>query len=1514
MKFSNKKRGEKITTRVLFGMQVFLSLLFIFSVIFPTSVGATAGVPKIINFQGRLMDSTGALLGGTSGTNYCYRFSIWDVSTGGTANPNQLWPSSYATPSTMTILTRDGVFDASIGDVSAGGDTLDYDFQTNDTVYVNVEVATKVGASCTTGGDEVFETLDPRPQIVSSGFAINSGTVGGYTPAQSATNNQIPVLTSGALVLGHATTAGLTSVGAAPLAVDAGSSGVLNLNNTSTGDILLGGGASSTGCTLTNSTGAFACTAGLSGTTLALTGAITGATGFNGLIVTANTGVITTGTWNGSVIGLAYGGTNKNLTAVSGGVTWTDSDSLEVSAAGTTGQALISGGTGAPTWFAPTAGSVIFAGTSGILQQDNANFFWDDSTNMLGIGTAPSYGLDVNSTARITGLARFSSAIVGDNGGNFDLYMRPGGATGKIFLQDSSSATQQTFDTSTGTLTFAHSTATVALGGATPNVDANAVYVSGKYAYLGLDSDGGSGNEFRIYDVHNPNSPTAVGGISYNFNAYTTFVAGNYAYVGFASDASTGSDLRIYDITNPSTPSLAGGIDVDADVNSVFVIGRYLYLMKSANAGTCSGVTLTGCEFSIYDISNPTSPVAVSGVSLAIAGNSVYVQGKYAYLGLATAAGNDFRIYDISVPYSPSSAGGADVSASVNSVVVSGKYAYLAMSTGNELSIYNIADPSSLSLADDLDMGVAANSVQVLGKYVYLGLASDSGSGKDFRIVDASDPTNISSVGGLNTTIGVNEVYVSGKYAYLSMDTVSGNEFTIMDISGINAPSATIGALATGGLSVSDNARIDNDLYVGSGLNVGVGGINSGGSIVLNTNTTGDATTNPLAGVSGIFGNYTVSPTAGGIQVGNRFVLNNAPTSTANTAVNQIVRTIDNTSLANLVRGIEVVSNAGSNTAGTNVGIRTTGATFGIQAFTNGAAGGVALPAAIYGESTGTTQGDILRLYSNSMTTAAQMAQFYHSGTTFTGTGLLMSFATGSGTYSGNFIDLQNNSVTKFKVTSAGVVSMGLSGTASTNAVCSSLANTTAPTAGTAYEIRDCNAAPAADYAEMYPVETGIEFGDIVATGTEMVTTYDMTDGNIDWTKEKGKITKLVKSNKAYQNNVVGIVSDNFGDFSSTGHNVKDEDNPMPVALSGRVPVKVSATSGAISAGDYLTTSDELGKAIKAFKAGFVIGKALEAWNPNEGKETVMVLVEQGYYNGRNLADFAGITLADGEIGSSTDLAKQILQHLLINQSVGPEIDISELLTDRIVAGLEIITPRLVASAVDTETLNVSGGANFAGLTTFSGDVNLSGGVTFGVPVEFTMSPVWNNDTAGFALIKEGDRRVRVDFEQAYMTIPAVSVSIAFEATDNIDDVSADEIFGDNLKSIIVDKDETGFTILLNKSAPYNIRFSWIALGVKDAKTFESAMEGLTIDTEPSTPPPPPSPAPEPTPEPTPEPSPEPSPSTDSGSSTPEPAPEPTPEPEIIPTPEPELAPEPDPSTDSGSSTPEPSSEPAPTE
>ncbi len=112
-------------------------------------VSAATGAPNIISYQGRLTDSSGSLVGG-SGTTYYFTFSIWTTSA--TRTGSRLWPS--AAPSTTPITVADGVFNVNIGDTANGyPDALNYNFNDNDTVYLQVQVSSN-GSS--------FETLSPR--------------------------------------------------------------------------------------------------------------------------------------------------------------------------------------------------------------------------------------------------------------------------------------------------------------------------------------------------------------------------------------------------------------------------------------------------------------------------------------------------------------------------------------------------------------------------------------------------------------------------------------------------------------------------------------------------------------------------------------------------------------------------------------------------------------------------------------------------------------------------------------------------------------------------------------------------------------------------------------------------------------------------------------------------------------------------------------------------------------------------------------------------------------------------------------------------------------------------------------------------------------------------------------------------------------------------------------------------------------------------------------------------------
>jgi hypothetical protein len=150
---------------------------------------------------------------------------------------------------------------------------------------------------------------------------------------------------------------------------------------------------------------------------------------------------------------------------------------------------------------------------------------------------------------------------------------------------------------------------------------------------------------------------------------------------------------------------------------------------------------------------------------------------------------------------------------------------------------------------------------------------------------------------------------------------------------------------------------------------------------------------------------------------------------------------------------------------------------------------------------------------------------------------------------------------------------------------------------------------------------------------------------------------------------IVGIYSTNPALRLSQKDSTINGGRAVPVALAGRVPVKVSTENGVIASGDPLTSSSIPGVAMKATSNSRIVGMAMENYTSSDptaiGK--VVVFVNPNWYS--------GITQ-----GGTADLNT-------LNA------------TDLTVTGTAIINTLNVTGAATIETLTVTGNASLSELT-----------------------------------------------------------------------------------------------------------------------------------------------------------------------------------------------------------------------
>jgi len=219
-----------------------------------------------------------------------------------------------------------------------------------------------------------------------------------------------------------------------------------------------------------------------------------------------------------------------------------------------------------------------------------------------------------------------------------------------------------------------------------------------------------------------------------------------------------------------------------------------------------------------------------------------------------------------------------------------------------------------------------------------------------------------------------------------------------------------------------------------------------------------------------------------------------------------------------------------------------------------------------------------------------------------------------------------------------------------------------------------------ADFAEYidYSGDTAPQPGDVLVVGD---------DG-----------TSVKDSATPYDNHLVGVVSTNPYQVGGT-----DDGHSVVLALTGRVPVKVSTENGPIEPGDPLTSSSTPGVAMKATNAGQIIGTALEAYDGTQGSDEINVQLHPGYNN-----PDPGSIQGDANIGGGLYVAG--------SADIEGDLTVAGTTTtqDLSVSGNANVAVLSVSGGISADSVTVVGAISGATLTvsgnaSFGGDITLAG-------------------------------------------------------------------------------------------------------------------------------------------------------------------------------------------------------------
>lgn len=106
---------------------------------------------------------------------------------------------------------------------------------------------------------------------------------------------------------------------------------------------------------------------------------------------------------------------------------------------------------------------------------------------------------------------------------------------------------------------------------------------------------------------------------------------------------------------------------------------------------------------------------------------------------------------------------------------------------------------------------------------------------------------------------------------------------------------------------------------------------------------------------------------------------------------------------------------------------------------------------------------------------------------------------------------------------------------------------------------------------------------------------------------------------------------------------------------------------------------------------------------------------------------------------------------------------------------------------------------------------------------EVSGQPVFDQDTAGYAIVKKDNQSVEVQFEKKYKVAPVVTASLSVQQYDDpeVRAVAEDLLLVSNVNYVVTNVTREGFEIMMDHISESDIPFSWHALAVQDPNVFK---------------------------------------------------------------------------------------------